>query len=153
MGLYLEDFEIGKPMRTRGRTVGESDITTFAGLVGDWTPIHVDENFARTTPFGTRVAHGTLTLSVAVGLMAQLDLFTGTVIGLVNMTWSFANPVRIGDTIYADITALEKRATSKPGRGIVKLEIAVVNQLGVAVCRGIHDVMVLSRPSGVASDG
>ena len=153
MGLYLEDFEIGKAMRTRGRTVGEADITTFAGLVGDWTPIHVDENFSRTTPFGTRIAHGTLTLSIAVGLMAQLDLFNGTVIGLVNMTWSFANPVRIGDTIYADITALEKRATSKPGRGIVKLEIAVVNQSGVAVCRGIHDVMVLARPSGAAEGG
>jgi len=153
MGLYLEDFEIGKTMRTRGRTVGEADITTFAGLVGDWTPIHVDENFARTTAFGTRVAHGTLTLSVAVGLMAQLDLFNDTVIGLVNMTWSFTNPVRIGDTIYADVTALGKRATSKAGRGIVKLEIAVVNQSGVAVCRGIHDVMVLSRTSGVAEGG
>jgi acyl dehydratase len=151
MGLYLEDFEIGKVMRTRGRTVGEADITTFAGLVGDWTPIHVDEHFAQTTPFGTRVAHGTLTLSIAVGLMSQLDLFTGTVVGLVNMIWSFANPVRIGDTIYANVTTLEKRATSKPGRGIVKLEIAVVNQSGVAVCRGVHDVMVLSRASGPAT--
>jgi acyl dehydratase len=145
MGLYYEDFEIGKVMRTRGRTIGEADITAFAGLVGDWTPIHVDENFARTTAFGSRIAHGTLTLSIAVGLMAQLNLFDGTVIGLVEMTWSFFDPVRIGDTVYADITALAKRTTSKPGRGIIKLEIAVVNQSAVAVCRGIHEVMVLAR--------
>jgi acyl dehydratase len=153
MGLYLEDFEIGKVMRTRGRTVGEADITTFAGLVGDWTPIHVDEHFAKTTAFGTRIAHGTLTLSMAVGLMAQLDLFDGTVIGLVNMAWSFAAPVRIGDTVYADIKILEKRATSRPGRGIVKLELLVVNQSAVAVCRGVHDVMVLSRAGSLATSG
>ncbi len=154
MGLYFEDFEIGKALRTRGRTVGEADITTYAGLIGDWTPIHVDENFARSTPFGTRVAHGTLTLSIAVGLMAQLGLFDGTVIGLLNMTWSFQEPVRIGDTVYAVITALEKRVTSKPDRGIVKLDIRVTNQADVAVCRGVHDVMMMLRsaPSLTSSD-
>jgi acyl dehydratase len=147
MGLYFEDFEIGKALRTRGRTVGEGDITTYAGLIGDWTPIHVDEHFARSTPFGTRVAHGTLTLSMAVGLMAQLGLFDGTVIGLLNMSWSFQQPVRIGDTLYAVITALEKRVTSKPDRGIVKLDIRVTNQSEVMVCRGVHDVMMMLRPA------
>jgi len=150
MGLYFEDFEIGTGLLTRGRTVGEADITTYAGLIGDWTPIHVDENFARGTPFGTRIAHGTLTLSIAVGLMAQLNLFDGTVIGLVNMSWSFQQPVRIGDTLYAVITPLEKRLTSKPGRGIVKFEIRAINQSDVTVCRGVHDVMVLTRPAASA---
>ncbi len=147
MGLYFEDFEIGKALRTRGRTVGEGDITAYAGLIGDWTPIHVDENFARSTPFGTRVAHGTLTLSIAVGLMAQLGLFDGTVIGLLNMSWSFQQPVRIGDTLYAVITAVEKRVTSKPDRGIVKLDIRATNQSDVTVCRGVHDVMMMLRPT------
>jgi len=147
MGLHFEDFEVGHTLHTRGRTVGEADITTYAGLIGDWTPIHVDENFARTTSFGTRIAHGTLTLSIAVGLMAQLNLFDGTVVGLINMSWSFSEPVKIGDTVYAHITTLEKRLTSRPDRGIVKLEIRVTNQESVEVCKGIHDIMVLSRGS------
>ncbi|MDD3885203.1 MAG: MaoC/PaaZ C-terminal domain-containing protein [Gallionella sp.] len=146
MGLYLDEWEIGKTLRTRGRTVGEGDITTFAGLIGDWTPIHVDAKFAQTTVFGERIAHGPLTLSIAIGLMAQMNLFDGTVIGLLNMSWSFQQPVKIGDTIYAEVTATEKRPVSKPGRGIVKLDINAVNQSGVTVCRGVHDVMVLSRP-------
>lgn len=146
MGLYFEDFEIGTALRTRGRTIGEADITTYAGLIGDWTPIHVDENFARTTTFGTRIAHGTLTLSIAVGLMAQLNLFDGTVVGLLNMSWTFQHPVRIGDTLYAAITPLEKRLTSKRDRGIVKLEIRAINQTDTTVCQGIHDIMVLTRP-------
>lgn len=146
MGLHYEDFVVGHTLHTRGRTIGEADITIYAGLIGDWTPIHVDEHFAKTTPFGTRIAHGTLTLSMAVGLMAQMNLFDGTVVGLVNMCWSFSKPVRIGDTVYAHVTPLEKRLTSKSGRGIVKLEIRVLNHDSVEVCKGIHDVMVLTRP-------
>lgn len=155
MGLYFEDFEIGKALRTRGRTVGECDITTYAGLIGDWTPIHMDQHFARSTPFGTRVAHGTLTLSIAVGLMAQLNLFDGTVIGLLNMSWSFQQPVRIGDTLYAVITAVDKRVTSKPDRGIVKLDIRVTNQSDATVCCGVHDVMMMLRaaPPPISGDG
>ena len=145
MGLHFEEFVVGDTLHTRGRTIGEGDITLYAGLIGDWTPIHVDEHFAQTTPFGTRIAHGTLTLSVAVGLMAQMNLFDGTVIGLISMTWSFSKPVKIGDTVYAHVTPLEKRLSSKPGRGIVKLEILVKNQDDVEVCKGIHDVMVIRR--------
>ncbi len=145
MGLHFEEFVVGDTLHTRGRTIGEGDITLYAGLIGDWTPIHVDEHFAQTTPFGTRIAHGTLTLSVAVGLMAQMKLFDGTVIGLISMTWSFSKPVKIGDTVYAHVTPLEKRLSSKPGRGIVKLEILVKNQDDVEVCKGIHDVMVITR--------
>ncbi len=145
MALHFEEFVVGDTLHTRGRTIGEGDITLYAGLIGDWTPIHVDEHFAQTTPFGTRIAHGTLTLSVAVGLMAQMKLFDGTVIGLISMTWSFSKPVKIGDTVYAHVTPLEKRLSSKPGRGIVKLEILVKNQDDVEVCKGIHDVMVITR--------
>jgi acyl dehydratase len=146
MGWYLEDWQIGSTLRTRGRTIGEGDITTYAGLIGDWTPIHVDAAFAATTPFGRRIAHGTLTQSIAVGLMAQLNLFDGTVIGLLAMRWTFQLPVFIGDTLYAEITAVEKRATSKPGRGVVTLDIVVLNQSGEKVCQGVHDVMILARP-------
>jgi acyl dehydratase len=145
MGLYVEDFEIGRAFRTRGRTVGEGDISAFAGLVGDFTPVHVDEAFARTTPFGGRIAHGPLAMSCAIGLVSQLNLLDTSVIGLLNLTWDFFRPVRIGDTIYAEMIPVESRLTSKPGRGIVKFRIDVLNQAAETVQTGHMTVMMLAR--------
>jgi acyl dehydratase len=56
-GLYLEDFELNRTQRTRGRTIGEGDVSPFAGLVGDYNPLHVDEDYSRQEGlFGGRVA-------------------------------------------------------------------------------------------------
>ena len=74
MGLYYEDFEPDRPVVTRARTVGEGDITLFAGLVGDFNPLHVDQEFSALTGFKGRIAHGPLTLSMAIGLMSQQNL-------------------------------------------------------------------------------
>ncbi len=145
MGLYVEDFEIGRPFKTRGRTVGEGDISLFAGLVGDFTPVHVDEAFARTTPFGGRIAHGPLAMSCAIGLVSQLNLLDTSVIGLLNLNWDFFLPVRIGDTIRAELTPVESRLTSKPGRGIVKFKIEVLNQHDEMVQTGHMTVMMTAR--------
>lgn len=146
MGRYFEEFEVGQAMLTRGRTVSESDINTFAGLSGDFTPIHMDEEFARKGPFGGRIAHGPLPMSMAIGLMTHLGLFDGTVVALLNMNWDFKGVVRIGDTIHARITPEEKRPTSRPERGVVKLRIEVVNQHGEVVQSGVNTVMVLRKP-------
>ena len=77
MGHYYEDFAVGQVWRTHGRTIGEGDITLFAGLSGDFTPIHMDAHKAKQGPFGGRIAHGTLSLSIATGLMTHLRLFEG----------------------------------------------------------------------------
>ena len=87
LGLYLEDFEINKTHRTRGRTMGEGDVALFAGLVGDYNPLHVDEEFSKASIFGSRVAHGPLVLSTAIGLMSQLDRWNGA--------WSAGNCVGV----------------------------------------------------------
>ena len=132
----------GETITTAGRTVGEGDITLFAGLAGDFTPIHVDAAFAKTTPFGERIAHGPLTLSVAVGLLTQTGMLGERVIGLVNLNWDFTGPVRIGDTIRAHVTVEEVRPTSKLDRNLATFLFEVVNQRGEAVQTGRLRVIV-----------
>src|ERR1051326_2352280 len=97
--LYFEDFEQDREYVTRSRTITEADVVAFAGLSGDFNPLHVDEEFAKTTIFGARIAHGLLGLSVASGLINQLGLGEGTVMAFLGLTWNFKGVIRIGDTI------------------------------------------------------
>ena len=147
MGLYLEDFVIDQTLTTHGRTVGEADVSLFAGLAGDFNPLHVDEEFAAKSEFGTRIAHGPLVLSMAIGLMAQLNLIDGTAIALLDLKWEFKGPVKLGDTIRARVTPVEKRATRKPGRGVLVLRFAVENQRGETVQTGTITLLMKMRPS------
>lgn len=132
----------GETIATAGRTIGEGDITLFAGLAGDFTPIHMDAAFAETTPFGERIAHGPLTMSAAIGLLTQTGLLGERVIALVNLNWDFSGPVRIGDTIRAKVTVQEIRPTSKEGRNLVTFLLDVANQHGESVQTGHMRVVV-----------
>ena len=146
MGLHVEDFEIGSTMMSRGKTIGEGDITLFAGLSGDYNPLHVDEEFCRNeTPFGGRIAHGPLTMSVAIGLMSQLNLIDGTAIGLLEVGWTFSAPVKIGDTVRARVTPMSARPTRDPSRGVVKLGFEVLNQRNDVVQSGFITLMMRTR--------
>jgi acyl dehydratase len=144
---YFEDFEIGESFTTRRRTVTEADIVNFAGFSGDFNPIHMDETFARTTPFGRRIAHGMAVLSIATGLSQALGIFEGTLIAFLGLEWNFLKPVFIGDTIYGVQKIASKRETSKPDRGIVILEAEVLNQNGEVVQKGKRTVMMQRKPT------
>jgi len=148
MGRYFEDFTLNEQFKTAGRTVGEGDITNFAGLVGDFTPIHVDEHYAQQTRFGGRIAHGPLTMSMAIGLLTQLGLSGEAVVGLLNVNWNFQGAVKIGETIYAHITIGELRKTSKPGTGIVKFCFDVVNHREEKIQTGSMTVLFRCREGG-----
>ena len=106
----------GQSLTTPGRTIGAGDINLFAGLVGDFTPIHVDEVFAKSSPFGTRIAHGPLAMATAIGMLTQTGVLGERVIGLLNLNWDFCGPVKIDDTIRSRVTLEEQRPTSKAGR-------------------------------------
>jgi acyl dehydratase len=147
MGLYLEDFELDRPLTTRGRTIGEADVSLFAGLAGDFNPLHVDESFAAATEFGGRIAHGPLVLSMAIGLMAQLNLIDGTALALLDLTWAFKAPVKIGDTVHARVTPISTKPTRKPGRGVVVLRFEVENQHGDLVQVGSITLLMKTRPT------
>ena len=150
MGLYLEDFEINRTRRTRGRTVNESDVSLFAGLVGDHNPLHVDEEFSRKTIFGGRIAHGPLVLSSAIGLMSQMNWIDGTAMGLLGVAWEFQAPVKLGDTISANVTPLEARPSKTAGRGVLKLGFEVLNQREEIVQTGSIVLLMQRRPDAVS---
>jgi acyl dehydratase len=147
LGLYLEDFKINETQRTRGRTIGEGDVSLFAGLVGDYNPLHVDEDYsAQEGLFGGRVAHGPLVLSTAIGLMSQLNWIDGTALGLLGISWDFRGPVKLGDTIHARVTPLEARPSQKAARGVLKIGFEVLNQRDDLVQVGSITLLMRRRP-------
>ena len=109
VGLYWEEWEIGAEFVTAGRTVTEADIVHFAGISGDYNPLHINDEHCK-TQFGERIAHGPLVYSIATGQVFQLHLYDDTLIAFLGFdSLKFTKPVLIGDTIHARLTVLETR--------------------------------------------
>ncbi len=138
-GLYWEEWEIGAEFESPARTVTEADIVAFAGLSGDYNPLHVNEEYCKTTIFGGRIAHGPPVYAIAAGLLFQLHLYDDTLIAFLGFeNLKFTKPVKPGDTIRARIKVLEKRETSNADRGVMKRQLQVLNQRGEVVQEGIQ---------------
>lgn len=135
-GRTFDQFELGEVITTARRTITEADVVNFAGLAGDYNPLHTDEEFAKETPFGTRIAHGMLIASIATGLANQLGVFEGTTIALMEQTVRYKGAVLPGDTIYLELQVADKKETSKPDRGVLTVETTVKNQRDEAVIEG-----------------
>jgi len=142
--MYFEDFEPGLEITTAGRTVTEADIVGFAGLSGDHHPLHVDAEYARTTLFGERVAHGLLGLSIATGLSARMGFMERTIEAFMGLEWKFRGPIKIGDTIRATLQVAQTKAMGDAG-GVVVFNVAVRNQRGETVQRGQWTVLIKRR--------
>lgn len=112
-GLYFEEFVEGSEAMSPARTVTESDIYAFAGLTGDYNPIHTDAEFAKGTQFGQRIAHGLLGLSIAGGLGYRIGFLEGTTEAFTDLEWKFSKPIFIGDTVRLQIKIAEKRAMKR----------------------------------------
>ena len=113
-GMYWEEWEIGAEFESPARTVTEADIVMFAGLSGDYNPLHVNEEYCKTTIFGTRIAHGPLVYAITAGLLFQLHLYDDTLIAFLGFeNLKFTKPVKPGDTIRARIKVLDKRGWSQ----------------------------------------
>jgi acyl dehydratase len=139
---YWEDYEIGFTRTSTGRTITESDIVIHAGQTGDFYPHHMDAEFAKSTPFGQRVAHGTLVLSVGVGMLANEINDAAFSYGYDRVR--FIAPVFIGDTIIskAEIVAKREHAKSPEKYGIVDEQVTVTKQSGEVVIAFVHVYMV-----------
>jgi acyl dehydratase len=127
-GLTYEEFEQGAIYKTQARTITEADVVAFAGFSGDFNPIHVDAESAKNSPFGERIAHGMLTVAISTGLANLTGLMEGTTIALMEQNIKYKAAVKFGDTIRLQMEVIEKRETSKPDRGIVKLAAQILNQ-------------------------
>lgn len=142
IGQYFDDYEVGQIFETHGRTLTETDLVNFCGIIGDYEPPHADEVFARSTPIGRRMMQGCLVTTAAEGLMTRSGLFDGTALTLLAASWEYKAPVFIGDTIHARLEVKEARKSSKGGRGIVTFAIRVLNHDGKDVVTGSYVMMV-----------
>jgi len=125
----FEDFEVGDVVLTRGRTVDIGDLTAFAGLTGDHYPLHVDEEYAKTTRFGTRIAHGPLIFAFAVGLVGMSGFYGNAIVALVEIKSLRAlKPVVAGDTVKVRAEVAELSEGSNPKYGTVQVIYSVRNQ-------------------------
>ena len=146
-GLYFEEFEVGTETTSPGRTVTEADVIAFAGLSGDYNQLHTDVEFAKGSPFGARIAHGLLGLSMASGLACRIGLIEGTVLAFMGLNWKFKTPIMIGDTISLRIRVSKKREASQMGGGIIYLNMQILNQRDEIAQEGSWTVLVRSCPS------
>jgi len=112
------------------KTISESDVYLFAGITGDLNPVHVDAEFAKTTPFGARVAHGPLTFSLCAGLLGTELPGVGTV--AVTNEVTYEAPVYIGDTIEVKVEV----AALDPERNRATMAVTWHNQSGTQVASG-----------------
>jgi 3-hydroxybutyryl-CoA dehydratase len=147
VAVYLEEIEVGSTFETSRRTVTEADIVAFAGVSGDFNPLHIDETFGREqTPFGGRIAHGPLVLSMSYGMRSVRDDWK--ILALTSCERNFTSPVFPGDTVWGAYEVLERRASmSRPGVGFVTLAVNIHSDRGEIVQKG-RDVLMLATRGG-----
>jgi 3-hydroxybutyryl-CoA dehydratase len=153
----FDDLVVGNEWETPRRTVTETDVILFAGLSGDFNPLHIDHSSSGSGPFGRPVAHGLLGMSIATGLVSQAARID-TLALLAILEWRFLRPIAFGDTIRAisRVESLEPRANGR--RGVVTWQRRVLNQDDLLVQEGRTQTLVRARSpatspaSGIETD-
>jgi acyl dehydratase len=150
-GKFYDEINVGDERLTPRVTVTEAHILAYAGVAGDFSPIHFDATYAKSTQFGGRIAHGLMGLTLTDGLKVQSAFFhDGIALG---WTWKFKRPIRIGDTLQAKFRIEQKRIPkSRSDMGILIIAIELTNQDGEIVQHGEHQLMVPRRSEVVARE-
>jgi len=142
---FFDDIQAGEQFETPAITVTNYQVMQFAGLSMDYFELHTNEEFARQTAFGRRVAHGLLGLALADGLKNRSDFQVHAIASLA-WNWEFRGPIFLDDTIHVRLKVKEKRPSrTKPDRGVVTLGLEVVNQRGEVVQQGENRLLVERR--------
>lgn len=146
--IWFEDFIPGAALVSQPRVITLADIDAWADLTGERHPVHMDDEFARSAGFAGRVAHGLFGLALIEGLKADLGCFERSVTA--SLGWNnvkFHAPLYPGDSVHLRLELVEKRATSKPGRGLATERGVLVNQDGTEITSGDHVIFLLCRPT------
>jgi acyl dehydratase len=147
-GLYFEEFTVGlsftHPIR---RTVTEADNVFFTALTHNPAQLHLDEEYAKGTEFGTRIVNSLFTLGLMIGISVG-DTTLGTTVANLGMDEvRFPKPVFHGDTLHVESEVLELRASkSRPGQGIVVFLHKAINQRGETVAQCKRSALMLGKP-------
>jgi len=142
---YLEDFQVGDTFHIPAKTMTDAHFLFFAGMTGDNHPIHYDDEYAKTTRFGKRVAHGLLlTALTAVGASTLSSMLERSMVAFVEQSARFLKPVVIGDTITPELEVSE--VIPKTDVGLLRLTTRVKNQRGETVLEGMHAYLIKKRP-------
>lgn len=142
---YYSDHTLGEKGRTRGRTITENDLVTFASFTGDWHSLHTDREYAAKSRFGQRIAHGFLVLSVASGLIDNDPPFAAAFYSLDNV--QFRQPTFIGDTIHVnwEVTSMTDHDADT---GLIVYSLQVVKQDNV-ICARADMQMLVAKSGGI----
>jgi acyl dehydratase len=148
-GKYYDDLQVGDRIQhSQGRTITEMDNVLFCALTMNTQPLHLNEDFAASTPFGRRIVNGIFTLGLVIGLTVS-ELTEGTI--LANLGYEKINhphPVYHGDTLYVETEVLEKRdSNSQPNCGVVRLKHTGRNAGGAVVIEVERTVMFFKKPN------
>lgn len=145
-GRYYEEFHPGDEFITAKRTVFQSDIIAYAGLTGDWNPMHTDAEFAGQSQYGQIIAHGPLTFAIGLGLITRMGTFDGTGIAYLEAFHKCTLPVFAGDTLQVRMEVIDCKETSKKDRGIVSYVNYVINQKGEVVQEQRWKMLMKKKP-------
>lgn len=143
---YFDQLKVGDEFTgTRGRTVTETDVALFSAVSGDWNPIHNDAAFAAEGPFGSRIAHGLLLVSMMTGMAPISGTAVVALYGFERIR--FVHPVHLGDTITyrSQVSSLQPRGEE---RGLADLDFEIRNQHGRVCVAGVIKILLNTAPPG-----
>lgn len=143
---WFEDFKVGDRFESPSKTLNDAHFMFFAGMTGDAHPLHYDDEYAKKTRFGRRLAHGLLLTSMtAVGASSLAPIIEESIVAFVEQTTRFKSPAFIGDTIKPqhEIVALERKRSA----GLLTLRVTLTNQRGDTILEGEHRYLIAYRPA------
>ena len=143
---FFEDFAVGDRFASPSKTLTDAHFLFFAGMTGDAHPIHYDDEYAKGTRFGRRLAHGLLLTSLtAVGASTLAPLVEDSIVAFVEQTTRFLAPAFIGDTIKPrhEVIALERKRSA----GLLTLRVTLTNQRNETILEGQHKYLIAYRPA------
>ncbi len=143
---FFEDFTLGDRFQSPSKTLTDAHFLFFAGMTGDAHPIHYDDEYAKRTRFGKRLAHGLLLTSMtAVGASPLAPTLEASIVAFVEQRTRFLAPAFIGDTLLPahEVVGLERKRSA----GLMTLRVTLTNQRGETVLDGEHRYLIAFRPA------